>query len=774
MSTTAVLVSALLLTSVAQTPADSQRSARGGTGPLPSVPGGADTVRVPPGPDTATFATSALREIVNRATVANRALPAGLEAYRARVESEIGLVLNMTTSSPGAVAGTSAGSSEQSGQVEQFQSDSRWDRSGAYEQRVIGYRAQMSGPSVSALTWLRRSWTVPLLYGNRMAFFFGLPPAADSQRTGGVAARDTTARAPAVDSGRPRSAVHPLAIDAAQYYRYGGGDTVARIGLATRVVTVVRVTVDPRPDPASASLLFGGELFLDAERAELIRMRGRLFASGPPRGRMPLALRLAQSVARLEGVAYIDFENAEVLGRYWLPRRQRLEFQAMTALTETRPIMRIVSQWHEMEVTAREDVPGAARDSMRLARYRLTFAPRDSLHAWEDWRREIGSTTREVTARDFDDVAPERLRPTGRPQFTWQARRFGDIVRFNRVEGLYTGVSGTLAFRDLAPGLQVRGMVGWAWSAATPKGGIEAALVRGPWVTSLRAERLLASTNDFSSLLGGGGSALGGLFGRDDADWVDRRVALVGVTRELGTAHAAAVRVESGWAEDVSPPVVETRGPFGGAFRPNRPVAPGSFVLTSVTLELGRNAGAHTAQGGTRTTLTYQRGDGTLNWQRLGARLETRTWLGAFVFAARGDASWVIGRHLPPQQLLEVGGVEGLPGYDYKAFAGDKAALARVTVGYQLPLWTAPLRFWGIVLPGVAPMPLIGVFAGRTSADATTYAQMQGLGWVSTQGARATVDARMRFFGGAFSVGASRAVDRPDRWKLLVAFGGQL
>ena len=461
------------------------------------------------------------------------------------------------------------------------------------------------------------------------------------------------------------------------------------------------------------------------------------------------------------------------MGRYWLPRRQRLEFQVFTTLTETRPIMRVVSQWREMEVQARDVTPGAPRDSMRLARYQLNFAPSDSMRAYDDWRRDLGVTTREVTARDFDDVAPPVLRPTGPPQFKWQARKFGDILRFNRVEGLYTGVSGTLNFRDVAPGVQLRGVVGWAWSAATLKGGLEAAMVRGPWLTSVRAERLLATTNDFSRSFEGGGG-LGGLFGRDDADWVDRRVALVGVTRELGTTHSTALRLATGWAQDVSPRVVETRGPLGGNFRPNRPLAEGSYALTTASVEFGRNAGAEAAQGGTRTTLTYERGDGALNWQRTSVRVETRRWLGPLVFAARGDAAYVGGSVLPPQQLIEVGGVEGLPGYEYKAFAGDKAVLTRATLSYQLPLWTAPLRFGWLVLPGAAPMPSIGIYAGRTGADATTAAQLAALGYLTTQGTRATVDARLRFFGGAVSVGVSRAVDRPDRWKLLVAFGGQL
>jgi len=86
-----------------------------------------------------TYSTPGVRQLVERATVANRRVPDSLRAYHARVESEMAFV---TRQSDG---------TEQTFSVEQTANAVRWDRTGRYEQRVIGYRSQSVGFTVSAV-----------------------------------------------------------------------------------------------------------------------------------------------------------------------------------------------------------------------------------------------------------------------------------------------------------------------------------------------------------------------------------------------------------------------------------------------------------------------------------------------------------------------------------------------------------------------------------------------------------------------------------------------
>ena len=230
--------------------------------------------------DSARFSSPGVAALVRRAQVANRRVPVGIDRYTAQIESEIGLVLNVSMGTPGAVAGTAAASTEQAGQVEQVQSRGSWQRSGAYEQHIVGYRSQMLGPSVSALTWIRGTWTAPILYGNRLSIFFGGGARRDSvsaeaAKEGAAAPRDKGIRtAGGADSAR-RLSVHPFAQDADTYYRFAGGDTVARMTVGARLVTVVRVAVEPVAGATGNVLLFGGELFVDASPARSTPVKWR-------------------------------------------------------------------------------------------------------------------------------------------------------------------------------------------------------------------------------------------------------------------------------------------------------------------------------------------------------------------------------------------------------------------------------------------------------------------------------------------------------------------
>lgn len=742
-----------------------------------------DTARAAGGVASAPYASAALRALVTRACAANRRLPPEFVRYAAQVESEVGLVLDQPIALPGAVAGTAAARAEVAGQVEQVASAVRYERRGDYEMRVIGYRLQALGLGPSALTYLPTAWTVPSLYGNRLALLF--TERADSTRR--ARSRDG---AGSTRRGSPRpfaTAFHPLAEDRERVYRYTGGDTVATIQAGGgRRIPLVRVLVDPVRVPPGRAWMFAGELLLDGERAQLVRMRGRFVATGV---RDPsLVGRAIRATTGLDGDVLVDLENGEVLGRYWLPRAQRLELQATSGVSEARAVIRVTSRFRDYDVTERvaptaEGLPAAvgseggaalAGDTLFVIPARRSFAPADSVRRYAAWQRELGLDTRLASAHDFDAFLAPRRRLTGPPVLRVQGRRGSDFVRVNRVEGLYTGAAMLLALRDRAPGALVRATGGWSWGERTARGGIEGAFPRGAWLATARAERILESTNDFDASVGGSGSMFAGLAG-DPYDYVDRRAAALGVARELGRAHTAAWRVEGSVRSDAQPVASLQQQPFGRrAFRALRPVDAGRYALLTTTLDFGRNVIGDGLQSGVGGILSAERATGDLAWTRVEARLRARRVRGPLILAGRLDAGAATAGALPAQQLYEVGGVQGLPGYAYKEFVGDRAVLARAGAMYTLPLAARPVRVGRWFLPPLAPALSATTFAGWTDASSTGRATLDRLGWETTGRVRSTVDLRVRFFGGAFGAGFARPVDRAAPWRLVASFDGQL
>lgn len=744
------------------------------------------------------YGSARVRALVTAAAANNRRVPAGLDAYDARVESEIALLLRRAD-----------GSAEGATSLEQVASSARWSRAGTFDQRVIGYRSRQAGINVSTLGFFRSSWIVPVLYGNRMSLLFGRDP--DSART----ARRRNPRT-ARDSARlrdrpPTITVHPLADDREGTYEYSGGDTAVTMRVGGRLVPIVRVQVTPRHGLPVRTVAFEGELDIDATRAQLVRMRGHFIAVGPPRTRS-LARRLQGSA--VDAVAFVELVNAEVDGRYWLPAYQRIEGQIEFALAgDARSIMRVVSRFRDYDIAGapeREAVTNAlaSGDSMALAHsasdssgtaagdtlvvrlHRLGIAPSDSLARYDGWNAPLGeATTADLRADDFDDVAPARWRTTGAPQLRWRPERFSDLVRYNRVEGAFTGASAELRLRDRAPGLSLRGTAGWAWREETVRGRASAELRRGAWLTGLRAGRSLDLTNDFRNPFDSSGT-LAALLGRDDYDYVDRRSATLMVTRAFGRERESVLRLEGGVASDRVAQRHEKRSPLGSRdFRENRPVAPGRYVRFAITAERAPGVASGFVQPGVGTWLRYEQGVGDLDWGRLEGRIVSRSTRGPVTLLARLDGGVLIAQGSsapPPQQLFEIGENQGLPGYAYKEFAGDQAALARGVASLALPMLRAPIRLPRVrwIFPAIAPALAASVQSGWTGAsDAGARASIGALATGDsllfprsavpriTGNARASVELGVRLFGGGVALGVARPVDRQGPWRFRFAIG---
>ncbi|MEX2179475.1 MAG: hypothetical protein WD801_12245 [Gemmatimonadaceae bacterium] len=712
-----------------------------------------------PSPDSV-YATPALREFIARAAAGNRAPPPALAGYGASVETEFAFILRDSLGR------------EMVGQIEQLAARAEWERSGRYDLHVVGFRSQTLGAPYSALTFTRM-YTVPTLYGNRLAIGMndGLP-----RTRGEVVNREKRVRQDSAAGLQPYRSVHPLAQDRDAYYRFSGGDTAAIVYSRGRAIRIVRVRAEPVDVPERNFVGFRGDLDFDADRHQLVRMRGA-FVSMTPR-KDPLFVRSTGAVA----VAYVEFENAEIDGKYWLPVYQRSEFQVqMGLLGETRPIYRIISRFRQHELSERDSSPIAA-DTLPLppTRARLSFAPGDSVNRFGGWERNLGVSSAEVNGQDFDDIAPDAWRATGAPRVDVWPRRLDEVVRYNRVEGMFTGVAGSLRFRDMVPGLTARGNVGWAWEEQTARGLASVSLSRGNWITMARAERTLASTNDFLAAMESGLSIGPLITGTDDHDYVDRWIGAVTSTRIIKDIDRALLTTEVAIVRDRVEPARLRNGVFHGtSFRPNRNAFDGDYARGTATLEYHPRVTGETLSSGLGARVKYEIASGELDWQRVEVRLAARRYWRGLAFASRVDAGAVFGEELPPQVLYEMGGGLNLPAYGYKEFGGDRAALGRGLVAYQLPIMRAPRRLGALVVPGLGPGIGLGAHAGWTEvSSAAGQAAILALGGDGviplsrpTERVRATADLRLTFLSGAIGVGVSRPIDGPGEWKPFFVWG---
>ena len=710
------------------------------------------------------YATDALRELVRAAAETNIRVPPGLASYRATVETEVALV------------GVDARGREQSVQVEQVAQQITWDRAGRLDQRVIGYRTQAS--VFTGLTALSvPTWVVPVLYGNRFSLFFG-PRTDSARRRRQATAQDTTGPTRRLD------AMHPLAANRDAIYRYSGGDTVAVVRPGGRSIPVVRVHVEPANPPPIRTSVLRGEILLDAATSQLIAMRGELLEIG---GTTSLLGRLRNQL--FHAVAYIDFESREVEQRYWLPATQRIELQIASPLAgEARYVWRFNSRFDDIEVT-RADTILVAEESDTLAALprRRTIASDTELASYDRWRWPLGEGTLELRADDFDDVvlaasgaAPGDIRIAA----GLYARRFDEVLRFNRVEGLFTGIGARVRAFDARRSLSLGGSIGRAWHEDAARGGAFAEWDEHAWRLTGAAERRLEIANPFGALQPQG-TSIAALLGTDDFDYLDRRQLILALERD---ALNGAARLETVAAvaadDDVSTSVSQGLFTVDSGFRENRPVDDGSYARVALSVIMNPDVYAEWARPGWTAGLRLEQGAGELAWMRVEANAGARATVGRFTATGSVEAGLVESGRIPLQQLFAVGGVTDVPGFEYKEFGGDRVIVTRATLRHALPIFQAPMHlpFGGPRrgrLPPLAPALAVGLRS--VWADASRIATLDALGRLGTRepsgllltrptgGVRSAASAGMLLFGGGLFVGVARRLDTGARWEFTFA-----
>jgi hypothetical protein len=697
------------------------------------------------------YASAALRDLVTRASTANHSPPPAFGGYRAHVETEFSLLLRDTLGR------------ERSAQIEQVASAVHWTRGGSYDMHVVGYRSQSIGSLVSMMSFVN-GWTEPSLYGERLVLGVQIGPDSSRRRR------------------KPQShtivAIHPFAADREEFYRYSGGDTVVVMHTLGRTIPIVRVHVTPHLRDSTRFAAFDGEIDLDADRAQIVRMRGQFVVLGRAKGRASFITRMPGLVA----VAYCELVNAEIEGRYWLPAFQRTELQTTFALLgDTRAVMRVVSRFSDHVVETTPDT--LSRVERNDVPHHTSWASSDSVSHFRGWTQSLGNATAGVTADDFDDVAPDVWKQTGGVRIDLFPTRTDNIVRYDRVEGLYTGLEANLRMRSVVPGLSAGAIAGRAWTEQTFRGGGHVTLRHDSWTVGARVERTLATTNDFIRPLEPTSGGLAAMIGSvDDFDYVDRRVALGAVTRVLGSVDRGLVTAQVGAGDDRAEVARLTHGlAGGGSFRPNRGVTDGTYALGMVDTELRPDVSGESMHPGIGMASHYEIGRGKLDWQRAELSLFGRKYWGPIALSVDAEGGAVWGAVIPPQQLFELGGSGVLPGYAYKEFAGDRAALVRSDASYSFPVWRSPHRVWRtLFIPGASPGLAAGLQGGWAAllSDAARAAVTElGAGFSATPvsratgGFRATLGLGMTFFSGALHVGFARPVDHRAPWRLVGGLG---
>jgi hypothetical protein len=703
----------------------------------------------PPGDSSA-----ALAALLAEAARVNLQIPDRLRSYRARIETEMSLVV------------LDSGGRERTIQLEQVASDVRWRAPDRYDQRVVGYRHQAVAPSFSLMSFFG-GWTIPTLYGNRLQL--GVTSASDPNKT---------------VSGTSQSiAIHPLAGNRDTYYTFEGGDTTVTLFSNGRQIPIVHVRVTPRNNPPGDAVLFYGDMYLDSDWKQIVRMRGRLVEVRDGK----VTLKSGSRLPGVGGASFVELINVEVNGQYWLPAFQRAELQARIALFgDFRSIVRIVSRFNDYQPN---DSSWSGPIAPPGVRHNLTFAPASTQDRFKAWERPIGAASSDVYYGQFDDLAPEEWRTVGETRaFRFRPRSLPEVIRFNRIEGLFTGVAVEREFGDSAATSLVHGSLGWAWAEGTARGMIDLEHSQGRTTTGLRVERSLANTNDFQ-LPFSWGSTISALLGSiDDFDYFDRRAATAFVTRTLGLKQRSLFRFEAGPGQDRAVEQNISRGLYvakNGGFRPNRGIREGNYLRTFVALDFNPEISGLFVDRGVGARLSYERVDGGIRWQRLELRTAARRELGPFQLYARADGGTLFGAPVP-QAMFEIGSGEGLSAYHYKEFAGNHAALGRAVIGYTFPFLRAPIHLPSrLIVPGIAPGLAAGIHAGWTEVSGpaaqaallelgTTIDPVTGLPVpVSrpTRGVRASAEFLLTFFNGSFALGVTRPIDTRGPWKFTGRLG---
>ena len=707
--------------------------------------------------DTGAYASPALRALVGRAADSNAVFPA--RGYRARFESEIAV----NKALPNRVEGISS--------VEQFDGTLTWNADSG-DQHTLGYRIITTGLPLPAGYVLGTAWIVPNLYGDRFTLLSN-PKEATAKL--GTEQDSLAARADYV--------VHPLASDRDRYYSFSGGDTVEVVDALGKAQRVVVVEVAPHSSFAEPTRVFTGQLYLEIGTGALLRLRGQIYTIRPP-GKPLKGLKKVGN-ALVASASIVDFQNTRING-VLIPTYQSGDLAILLPLTTAMGTMvRLVTRVTDVAIEHGGTVPLGANAVMPTVT--RTQTTKDSLDGYKGWTHSPTDWPSRYLINDRLDVGPPRFRPTGDPVAFVRSPTTYDFFRFNRIEGLYLGLAGTLFMRDKFPGLALRAGVGYGFWDGEVKGGLVATLRRGPWLAEVTGEHELAIVTKFRDPLD---YAMGTrpLFAQDLYDYADRLVGQVGVGHALEKRRNGIIRADFGVVKDKATPVELNSGPLGQDYYPNPLVDAGTYFRSRLSLIWREDISSHFARPGIGAQLYLENGQGDFQYTSLNARLVARQNAVGLLFSFVGYGGFVTAPTvIPTQQMFLIGGDFTLPGYDFDQFGGSEALLLTGQVGYVLPFLKRPIPVSKkLALPAINPNINLIAYVGWTGASTLGQASLNQLGTrinsdgqvvpysVTTDGARGSIQLKLGLFGNFLGFGVARTLDADGNWAFVFSMSQYL
>lgn len=633
----------------------------------------------PQDPDPVVFDSPATQALVARAAARHRVQDSLVADYQARLRYRLTFSVGQRRWARLPPAA-----------VEEQEAHLSWQRPNDLRVDFLGRRARTRSGSADLNSTFSSPWFVPRGLGDSVRIF--------------------------ADDFPERAALHPLAADGPDWYRYARGDSVAISLPNGERVTLHLLEFTPR---RTAPALIVGRLWLDGRTAEVVRLAFRYVGTdlwvtpdGDRRRDTTAARRANGLINRVLSISG-DLEYARQEGRYWMPYRQVISgrvqiplvsdlvfpFEAVTTFSDfeintgTPVVFRVpvdTTPRSRAEREARRDsLTRERRDERNVAdadrartwsgrlegggRFEMRRPPLDSLRAYGDWGDSLGFDLSAAEARRVRESLAdlERLAAglpgamTGRPAAGLAVERLADLVRFNRVQGLSLG-GGYQAWVPGAPFTQAIGTARYGFS--DHRLNLRASLIHdapgGRWTAS--AFREVAGTDPLTA---GGEFAntwRGIVSGADHDDYVLATGLRLGfeTSLALGTElslwgglerHATVTRRARSAINDL----------LGGTgeFPANGPATPGEFVVAGA--RLGGGLG-----GRTRWLLATDLHAGTGEpvgraWAALGHRF------GGAVAPRIRLAAGVATRSTHDQFAFRVGGGPTVRGYDYATQRGQ-------------------------------------------------------------------------------------------------------